>query len=407
MTELPASSAITGWALRTPLGASVEAVLQRWLAGERAARHNRRFSSKTYACSLAAPILEDPKPSSHGRVLGRLGLLALEVGQEALADAGAVGGPRLGLFSAMGGLRAHWNDLMPALTHQRPDLEDSWNRGLKNLHPFWMLQHLSNNAHALLAQDIGARGDGVTFSGGNAGAQALAAATRALAEGAIDVALVLAYDSLIEPETLVEMAARGALATSDRDALPAPYDRGASGAVPGEAAAALVLERPDRARARARSTLSAADTADGEQGEPRIETVLRLAARLARGDHIVDGCALARLSFDTDEVCAVERLLSPTVRLTALQASTGLLGAATALVQAIALSAVLHGRLLPPVAALQHPGHRAVVRRAEPFQRHSAIGLSASAPGLAAAIRVSVQDVTRLPTSVICETVSR
>lgn len=397
MTEVSTTSAITGWSLRTPLGSSVETVIQRWLAGERAARPNQRFPSETYACSLAAPIPEDPKSSAHGRVLGRLGLLALEVGHEALADARAVGGPRLGLFTAMGGLRAHWNDLMPALMHQRPDLEDSWNRGLRNLHPFWMLQHLSNNAHALLAQNIGARGDGVTFSGGNAGAQALAAATRALAEEVIDVALVLAYDSLIEPETIVEMAARGALATSKLEALPAPYDRRASGAVPGEAAAALVLEPFDRARGKARSTLSAADTADGERGEPRVDTIARLANRLAEGDRIVDGCALGRLLLDTGEACGVERLLSPPVRLTALQASTGLLGAATSVVQAIVLSAVLHGRVLPAVAALREPGHPAVVTRAEPLGECSAIGLCASAPGLAGAVRVSVADMTRLP----------
>ncbi|HEU5072580.1 MAG TPA: hypothetical protein VFU02_00370, partial [Polyangiaceae bacterium] len=97
------------------------------------------------------------------------------------------------------------------------------------------------------------------------------------------------------------------------------------------------------------------------------------------------------------EVRAIERVLAPPVRLIALQASTGLLGAATSLVQAITLSAVLHHRLLPPVAALQDPGHPAVVRRAESLQEHSAIGLSASAPGLAGAVRVSVEGVTPLP----------
>src|SRR5262245_44968698 len=176
------SAAVTGWAARTPLGGSIEQLTRRLLAGERAAQRNPRFPSDAYACRLAAPIPEDPRPSPHSRILRRIGLLALEVGHEALADAGCKGGPRLGLFSAMGGLRAHWDDIMPALAGQRPDLSDSWNRGFKNLHPFWMLQHLSNNAHALLAQDTGARGDGVTFSGSNAGAQALAAAERALAD---------------------------------------------------------------------------------------------------------------------------------------------------------------------------------------------------------------------------------
>lgn len=390
------TAAITGWALRTPLGRSSDRLTERLLAGERAARVNTRFCSQTYACRLAATIPEDPKPSPHKKVLGRLGLFALEVGHEALADAGAKGGSRLGLFFGMGGLRAHWSDIMPALAEQRPDLSDSWNQGLKNLHPFWMLQHLSNNAHALLAQDIGARGDGVTFSGGNAGAQALAAAARALAERAIDVALVVAYDSLIEPETILEMAARGALAPCSLEDLSAPYDEQASGTVPGEAAAALVLERPDQAGQRARSTVSAADGADGEAGEPLVETIARTATRLARGDRIVDGCALGRPAVDAAELRMLARVLSPSVRLTAIQASTGLLGAATAPVQAIALSCLLHRQLLPPIAALQRSTHPAVVRRAEPLHESSAIGLSANAPGLVGAVRVSVEGLTRL-----------
>jgi 3-oxoacyl-(acyl-carrier-protein) synthase len=321
--------------------------------------------------------------------------LALEVGHEALGDAGESGGPRLGLFSAMGGLRAHWDEMMPALADQRADLTDSWNRGFKNLHPFWMLEHLSNNAHALLAQDIGARGDGVTFSGSNAGASALAAAQRALREHAADRALVIAYDSLIEPETIVEMAARGALTTRELQDLSAPYDQRAGGMVPGEAAAALVLERAEEAGERAWSFVSAADAADGERREPRIETIARLAARSADGDRIVDGCALARPAFDLDEARALGRLLPAPVRLTAIQASTGLLGAATALVQAIALSSLLRRGLLPPVAALEQPVHDLLVTRVEPSQETSAIGLSAGAPGLAGAVRVSIKDVTR------------
>jgi len=246
-----------------------------------------------------------------------------------------------------------------------------------------------------LAQDIGARGDGVTFSGGNAGAQALAAAARALADGAVDVALVIAYDSLIEPETILEMAARGALASCTLEDLSAPYDEHASGMVPGEAAAALVLERPDQAGDRARSTVCAADGADGEKGEPLVETVARTATRLAEDDRIVDGCALGRPAVDADELRTLMRVLSPSLRLTAIQASTGLLGAATAPVQAIALSCCLQRQVLPPIAALGPWAHPALVRRAEPLRETSAIGLSASAPGLVGAVRVSVEGVTR------------
>ena len=42
-------------------------------------------------------------------------------------------------------------EMMPALEKQAPDGRESWRRGLEGLHPFWMLQHLSNNAHALVS----------------------------------------------------------------------------------------------------------------------------------------------------------------------------------------------------------------------------------------------------------------
>lgn len=397
MTAEGTTCAITGWSLYTPLGNSPEQVTRRLLAGERAAAYNTRFPSDTYACRLAAAIPDVPRPSAHARVLGRLGLFALEAGHSALSDAAISGSVRLGLFSAMGGLRAHWNDLMPALSGQRRDLSDSWQRGFKNLHPFWMLQHLSNNAHALLAQDICARGDGITMSGANAGAQALAAASRSLADRAIDVALVIAYDSLIEPETLLEMAERGALTPADVEGLRAPYDRLARGAVPGEAAAALVLERRDDAGSRTRATLAAVAAADGEKTEPNSTTLARAVRRLLQNSRVVDGCALAQPALDTAELRVLDQVVSPELRLTAIQAAMGLLGAATAPIQAIVLAVLLQRGQLPAIAALLEPAHPALVWRNEPTQQKSAIGLSAGAPGLLGAIRVSLEGIAARP----------
>src|SRR4029077_1731 len=117
------------------------------------------------------------------------------------------------------------------------------------LHPFWMLQHLSNNAHALAAEELGARGDGLTLAGANAGAEALAAASAALAVGAVDAALVVAYDTLLEPETLIELAGRGGYAGVASP--PGPYGAAGGGVASGEAAAGVLLERHDQAAGRA------------------------------------------------------------------------------------------------------------------------------------------------------------
>jgi 3-oxoacyl-(acyl-carrier-protein) synthase len=385
---------VTGWALRTPIGHSTDEVVQRWAAGERAFEVNQRFPSASYACSLAAMIRTEPAASPHQRILRRMGLFAVEAAHEAFAMAGCASGDRLGVFAAMGGLRVHWADLMPALASQTEDFSDSWQRGLKRLHPFWMLSHLSNNAHALLAQDLGARGDGATFAGGNAGAQALVAAQNALAAGVIEAALVVGYDSLIEPEALVEMAERGVLTTSSLHETQAAYGPLANGMVPGEAAAAVVLEAPERAAKRALANVYAATGADGSTGEASVETIARVAAKVPRSQ-LLDGCGAAHLERDRRERELLSKLLPDGARLTSLQASMGCLGAATSVVQAIALAACLRAGILPPVAGLRRPcdGPLVPLTACEKTSATSCLAVSCSAPGLVGAIAVSIDDL--------------
>jgi hypothetical protein len=323
-----ATAAIVGTAWRTPLGHDLVDVLNRMLAGEDAARPLTRIPAATYQLQRAATVEREPARSKHARFLRRMALHAMDAAGEALATAAqrdVVPGPRMGLYAAVGGLRAHWDDIMAALVRQQDDGADAWARGLGQIHPFWMLRHLSNNTHALIATDTGARGDGATFGGATAGAQALAAAARALAAGAVDAALVIAYDTLLEPETLVELGAR----EGER-------------AVPGEAAAAMVLVAADDPRGAGRRRLAAATAADGSRGRPADRTVAAAVARLTDPARRCD-----------DAIVDVE-------------ATQGQLGAATSVVQAIALD------LLVGI-----PG-RPVCR----------IATATGAPGLAAAVRV-------------------
>ncbi|MCE3602147.1 hypothetical protein LXA47_00780 [Massilia sp. P8910] len=381
-------AALTGRAWRTPLGSGIDEVIERLLAGERAAQPNGRFDARSYACTLAATIAAPPAPSRHARFLRRMGLYAVEVAAEAMLDAGVTGSDRVGLFFGYGGLRAHWDDLMPAFEHQRSDGEGAWNRGLALLHPFWILQHLSNNAHAIAAQELGARGEGATYGGANAGAQALAGAIRALAAGAVDVALVVGFDSLVEPETLVELAGRGSSTPHGMAGLAAPYDMAAQGFVPGEAAAALVLQRAGEGRA----VIQALDGADGEKGEPQPALLARLARALARPGDAVDGCGLALPGFDARERRAVADITGADAPLCCIMSAMGQIGAATSVVQAIALAELLQRRCMPPLAGVRDaaPGPLRPVLRAEASSHRSAIGLSASAPGLAGIVRVEL-----------------
>ena len=390
------SADIVGWAWRTPLGDTVDTAVSRLLAGERAATDRLRFDASTYACRLGAPLLSEPPRSRHSRFLRRMGLFGLAAAHEALEQARANGreasGERLGIFCGYGGLRAHWDDMMEALAGQRPEQTETWERGFQRIHPYWMLKHLSNNAHALLAADVSARGDGATYGGATAGAQALAAAIRALEDGSIDGAVVFAYDSLLEPETLVDLAARGAATAADLPNLAAPYDVHAAGFVPGEAAAALVLQRPGAGRALARITAS--DAADGHTSDAAPETLAAVLSRLALADAVLDGAGRAVPALDAGERAALAPLLGEGARLTAVQAAFGQLGAATALVQAIALGSCLRRGELPPIAGLKTPANGPLVplREAVPTQARSALALSTGAPGLVGAIRIELDE---------------
>ena len=138
-------------AWRTPLGDTIDGALARLYAGERAAILDPRGG---YACATIAPIHGEPAHSRQARFLGRMGLFGLEVAAEALAASGLAGGPRIGVFCGVGGLRAHWEDMMAAFANQDDAGAGMWERGLKDVHPYWMLRHLSNNVHALASATL-------------------------------------------------------------------------------------------------------------------------------------------------------------------------------------------------------------------------------------------------------------
>ncbi|MCE9572565.1 MAG: hypothetical protein K8W52_05365 [Deltaproteobacteria bacterium] len=319
--------AVIAWRWRTALGADIEAAVTRMLAGESGAIAN---PEPAYRVRAIAPIAGAPPRTRHDRFVRRLGAFAIDAATQVAA--GLAPDLRLGLYSAVGGLRAHWDDMLAAFVRQRDDGIDAWALGLREIHPFWMLRHLSNNVHALLAADLGARGDGATYGGASAGAQAIAAAAWALHAGAIDTAIVVAHDSLLEPETLVELG--------ERD----------QGQLPGEAAAALVLVRPDDPRARDRLASVAAFAGAGAPTGDAMRGAIDAFSAMGPID-LVDG----------------DHALPAATARTAIAAAFGEIGAVTPLVQTIALAGIL-----------------------KRTRARVALGLAAGEPDLITAIRIEV-----------------
>lgn len=384
--------AITGWAWRTPLGSRVDDVMTRVAAGACAATEHLGFPIEAYGCRVGARIAEVPRGGRNARFVPRLGLFAMEAAAEAFAMARIESGPRLGLFAGVGHVWVDWGEVLPALVAQADDGLGTWERGLRLIHPFWLLRHLSNNAHAITAADRRALGEGATFGGEIAGAHALVAASAALEDGAVDAALVFAYDSLLAPDALLGVAERGACTRAALASLRAPYDEAASGFVPGEGAVALVVERAADAGARALALVDAAVLGDAATDEAEAATVARAAERVARDDRVVDGAALGQPDFDRAEREAVARVVSGDASLVAITASLGHLGAAAPLAKVIALTHALRRGMLPPIAALARPspGPLRPTMQSTTTSARSAIGLFSGVPGLACAVRVEL-----------------
>ena len=391
---------VVGQAWRTPLGDTVDTAVSRLLAGERAATDRPRFETQTYACRLGAPILSAPQRSKHARFLRRMGLFGLEAAHEALqqARARAALSRATGWASSVGygGLRAHWDDMMAALAGQLPEQTGTWERGLKRIHPYWMLQHLSNNAHALLAADlVGARGWRDLWRSHGGGAGDLRGHPGARVGEHRSRAWCSPTTRCSSPRRWWTWPRAGLRRTGELARLAAPYDTHAHGFVPGEAAAALVLcsgEVADAARS-CRST--AADGGDGRSSEPAPETLAAITSRLAASGHgrsMVPDAPCPRL--DSEERASLSRLLGDRAQLTAVQAAFGQLGAATALVQAMALASCLRRGVLPAIAGLRRACGRPAraPQGARPTEARSALALSTGAPGLVAAVRVEIGD---------------
>ncbi|MDB4957425.1 MAG: 3-oxoacyl-[acyl-carrier-protein] synthase [Myxococcales bacterium] len=209
---------------------------------------------------VTARLTAKPAAMRHARLVGPMPALALDVARSVASDLPR--GSRTGVFVATGGLRAHWDELAPAMAEQVQDGALAWARGLSRMHPLWMLRYLSNAAHAIIAAELGALGDGATFAGAASAASALVAAQAAFDAETIDHAIVVALDDVTADEVAIELASRN------------------SRIVAGAGVAALVLARDPAAEARLH--VVAVDGVDPEHAEPSAAAIAAVRNRLPK-----------------------------------------------------------------------------------------------------------------------------
>jgi len=256
--------AVTGFGLATSLGFEAADNWRRLLAGESEIREHPR---DRFLPPLALPVrlgaaidreqlaerIHAAVPRQIWNTSAEVCHLWLLVALEALAQAGLGAGQtahdpaRIGIFVGTGGGPVHFieREYANIYTAEKPFQRDVSRMGV----PKYMASSLS----AQLSLATGFRGPAVTVNTAcSSGATALLAAMDAIRIGRIDCAVAGGADMPLSGTTLKGFANLGALSTrNDLGALASrPFDAERDGFVLGEGAAALVLERPERAVAR-------------------------------------------------------------------------------------------------------------------------------------------------------------
>jgi 3-oxoacyl-[acyl-carrier-protein] synthase II len=267
--------------------------------------------------------------------------------------------------------------------------------------PHFSLRTLSNACLALIAADLDARGPSCNYVQGElATIHAVRAALHDLREGRADVAVVAACDSLVFPSTWLAYERQGLVSPADPARAHAPFDRARDGLVLGEGAAALVLEREERAAARRQpvlARLTAATAAGPRQAmwSADADALRALLEATEPAPALVCARGLATVPHDAHETAVLQACLPALVPVTALKGATGYLGAATMLVEtALAVRALREG-VVPAVAHLVDPDPECRVslaqapRRIPPDAARTAVLLGADWAGRWGAITIT------------------
>src|ERR671930_883494 len=242
---------ITGLGAVTPLGNDVETSWQNLVAGESGAGPITQFDSSGYFVHFACEV-KDFDPSQwierkQARRMDRFAQLILAAARQAEADSGldiAGDGDRIGasIATGIGGIKS-FQDCYDTLLQRGPD----------RVNPFAIPCIIPNMGAGWVSMELGTRGPL------SSECTACAAANMAIGQGLDDIRLGRAdlmlcggTEAAVNKVGIAGFGAMRALSRRNEDPKRAsrPFDAERDGFVMGEAAAIVVLEELERARAR-------------------------------------------------------------------------------------------------------------------------------------------------------------
>ena len=240
---------ITGMGAVTPVGNDVRTYWRNLVAGQSGAARITAFDPGDLPYTIACEVKEYAPPAALAHTgWPRATHFALTVAQQALENAGleisASNTDRVGVFMATGGAG------LPLAEQYATTLAQ---HGWRDLDPLSFMHMLPGEVSAAVAIQLGARGPVMTHALACAsGHYSVLEAFHFLQRGEADVMIAGGTESSITPITFAAFGRMGALAsrTDDPPAACRPFSVDRDGLVPGEGAAAVVLETEAHARAR-------------------------------------------------------------------------------------------------------------------------------------------------------------
>lgn len=272
---------ITGLGPISGLGAGIDPMWSRVVAGQSAVGPIQAFDPAGFDCRIAAEVrdfsVRDYVPKSYRKatkVMARDIELAVAAADLAARDAGLVTrgiadgtdakpsyeSPRMGAHIGAGLIAAELNELTAALAEAtdergRFDYHKWGSHGISQLTPLWLLKYLPNMlaCHVTIIHD--AQGPSNTITCGEASAVlSIGESLRVIQRGAADLCFCGGTESKFNPMTYLRQQMTGRLNTADNDRpgqAVRPFCQTAAGTVVGEGGGILILESEETYRQRA------------------------------------------------------------------------------------------------------------------------------------------------------------
>ena len=259
---------VTGIGCVTPMGADVETMWRRLLAGESGVGYISIFDASGFPTKIAAEVRDwdisqaGEKPEDW-KYQGRHTRFAVGAAKQAMADSGLdldkIEPTRLGVYTGCGEGQQDFNrfaEMMVAALDghkDKLDLAKFIHKGLETLHPIAELEQEPNMPAGHLASLFNAQGPNVNcLTACAASSQAIGEAVEIIRRGEADVMLSGGAHTMIHPFGVTGFNLLTAISTRNDEPTRAsrPFDRDRDGFVLGEGASMLILESLEGAQAR-------------------------------------------------------------------------------------------------------------------------------------------------------------